>query len=223
MTDNLKIVEDWYFPEAEKSVFGKMKSIREAKGQFVPIDDYQVELRDLAIQHSKKHRGVIDIGAHIGIWSVAFSKVFKKVYAFEINPDTLPCLYKNIESKGITNVDIFPYGLGEEERNVSLCPTSFKSMATFIKPGEPGNIPIKKLDSLNLNKIDLIKLDIEGYESLALMGAIETIKRNRPVIIMEDRENLYEKYNVKTSSSEILKEIGMKEIIRFKKDVLFGW
>ena len=48
--------------------------------------------------------------------------------------------------------------------------------------------PIITIDSLNLSDVDLIHLDLEGYELFALQGAIETIKRYKPLIVLETND-----------------------------------
>lgn len=48
-------------------------------------------------------------------------------------------------------------------------------------------VKIKTLDSFNIKeKIDLIKIDVEGFEYFALSGGIQTIKKNKPVILIEE-------------------------------------
>ena len=222
--DKIKVVEDWYMPIDESSIMKKMSSIREAyKNPQYPIDDYQSELRLEAMKYVSGLNAVIDGGAHIGIWSVAFSKDFKMVHAFEINPDTLPCLKLNIESRQIQNVTIYPYGLGQETSLVKITPTLKKSMGTSVVPFENGNIEVRALDSFNLSGIDLIKLDVEGYETFALLGGIQTILNSKPIIVMEDK-NLNYNYGADViSPSKVLEDLGMKVIKRFRKDVIYGF
>ncbi len=216
-----KIVEGWHFPPAEKSVFGKIKSSRDKHGSEFKIDDYQSELRNAAISHTTNFGGVVDIGAHIGIWAVPFAQVFQKVYAFEINPDTIPSLEANISARNLTNVQVFKHGLGSHKQYVDLCPTSFKSMATYITSTTSGNNLVLPLDDFNLQDIGLIKMDVEGFESAVLLGAQATIQRCRPIIILEDRPTLHARFGGPTPTS-ILLDLGLKEIIRFQKDVIFG-
>lgn len=216
-----KIVENWHFPPDEKSVFRKVKSSRDKIGSQFSIDDYQVQLRDAALKYTTNFSGVVDVGAHIGIWSVHFSKVFKQVYAFEINPDTLPSLEANIASRDIKNVKIFTHGLGDKEQLVEICPTRFKSMGTYITAVDTGTNLVLPLDSFNLKDIGLIKIDVEGFESAVLLGAAETIIRCKPIIVMEDKPDLHTRFGGPTPSN-ILLDLGLKEIVRFRKDVIFG-
>ena len=55
-------------------------------------------------------------------------------------------------------------------------------------------VSITKLDSLNLDNISVIKIDVEGFELEVLTGALETIRKNKPVIILEIWPDNKEKY-----------------------------
>ncbi len=221
-SNELKLVEGWYLPVQENSVMKKISSIRAAlDNPEYPIDDYQVELRDEALKQVKKFNTAVDMGAHVGIWSVALSKIFKKVQAFEINTEIIPCLNLNIKSRDIANVVIYPYGLGEKESSVDIHSSLKKTMATTVVPFSEGKYQVKTLDSFKFKNVDFIKLDIEGYESFALLGSENTIKTCRPVILLEDKE-LHHQYNV-DPPGKILERFGMVELKRFRKDALYGW
>ena len=62
--------------------------------------------------------------------------------------------------------------------------------ATRILPHMEGLIEVTSLDSCKIPKVDLIQLDIEGYEPLALLGATETIQRDHPVLMIEEKGSL---------------------------------
>src|SRR5690606_31779742 len=74
---------------------------------------------------------------------------------------------------------------------------SFIAMDRWCGPQNPGanrvmaggTIPVMSLDSLQLKDVDLIQLDIEGYEMNALEGASNTIDRCRPVVCLELRDH----------------------------------
>lgn len=219
-----KLVEDWYMPVLEGSVMRKINSIRDAtQNPNFKIDEYQADLRNEAISLTKDPQVVVDIGAHIGIWSVAFAKIFKTVHAFEINPDTLPSLYLNLQSRQIKNVIVYPHGLGDQDTTVALTPTAKKSMATSVIPFVEGDIPVKRLDDLQLTRVDLIKIDVEGFEPFVILGGQETIKRCRPVMVLEDR-SLHQKYGDQVPiPTQLLKDLGMKEVRRYRKDTIYSF
>jgi len=73
---------------------------------------------------------------------------------------------------------------------------SVASFLTLVRPvadntginqfiNQPGPIPVLLLDSFNFPKVDLLQLDVEGFEYNALLGAVRTINKHRPVIVLE--------------------------------------
>jgi FkbM family methyltransferase len=141
---------------------------------------------------------VIECGCHIGTHTVKLAKLCKKIYGFEPMPNTNKVLNMNIGINKITNATILNFGVSSEPGKTSFL---------WVSDGNPGsagldNNPMGKpafskkieekidvslttIDSLNLEKVDFIKIDVEGYESLVIKGAMETIKRCKPVITME--------------------------------------
>jgi hypothetical protein len=72
------------------------------------------------------------------------------------------------------------------------------------------NVPILKIDDIQFDNLDLIHLDIEGYELYALKGGIETIKKYKPVIVLEVCDNGHsERFSyTKDDLEEFLKSLG---------------
>ena len=85
--------------------------------------------------------------------------------------------------------------------------------------GEGGEvIETTTIDNMNLDKCDLIKIDTEGAEPLVLMGAQETIKKFKPVIIFENNykklnEDYIKIFDVSKNSFDILKYFGYSKIV----------
>ncbi len=139
---------------------------------------------------------ILDIGANIGCTSILFGELSKKVYAFEPSPTTFIFLEKNISRSGREN--IFPHniGLGEKtsESTLTFSP-SFRAGGFVSNQTQPTaeliteKIVLQPLDkivsSLNLEKIDFIKIDVEGFEGHVLRGAKQTLLSNKPVVVLE--------------------------------------
>jgi FkbM family methyltransferase len=121
----------------------------------------------------------------------------------------IECWNKNIPAD--QNAVLHEVGLGEAE-----------STANFEQPlhqrlqRSPGDIKIKTLDSFNLNEVDFIKIDVDGYEDLLLQGAQQTIASNCPVINIEMKKS--KRPNVVKISQQILGSLGYKMQIRTKSD-----
>lgn len=171
--------------------------------------DGQGPLRKIAYNYVKKWRTCVDAGANVGMWTRNLMQDFKHVHCFEPNPVFIECWRKNIPAD--KNATLHEVGLGEKE-----------STANFEQPlhqklqRSPGDIKIKTLDSFNLNEVDFIKIDVDGYEDLLLQGAEQTIARNSPVINIEMKKS--KRPNVVKISQHILGSLGYKMQIRTKSD-----
>ena len=136
----------------------------------------QEKQRNTALKYVKRWNNCIDIGSSVGMWTRELASKFKKVYCFEPNPNFIECFNKNITE---SNVKLFELGLSNKEHTASQEFNSTQMTNT------PGNIQCRTLDSFNLNDIDFIKIDVDGFEVEVLEGAVETITRNNPVINIE--------------------------------------
>ena len=116
----------------------------------------------------------------------------------------------NLQSKGVTNITVHNFGLGAETKWVDLHKSN-KSFSTHIIEGSTGKFKVQPLDDIGLDDVDFIKMDAEGYEPLIIKGAIQTILRNRPVILYEckDHPKRYGDYH-NDSVLEMLEPHGYK-------------
>ena len=128
---------------------------------------------------------VVQAGGNCGFYVKQYAQLFNVVYTFEPDPLNFYCLNLNVTER---NVIKFQACLGEKHEMVSLGNYLNDSGSTHVKngPGEQSVVPTMLIDDLNLSSCDLIHLDIEGYELFALKGAIETIKKFKPVIVYEN-------------------------------------
>jgi len=129
---------------------------------------------------------VVHAGAGFGDFLPAL-KDCNRVFVFEPNPLMYQCTLQTILLNNLTNVSLYKQALGE-----SNCKSSLKNidesgleMGPRSEIGEGIRIDMIKLDDFIVEKIDLIHLDIEGYEFEALKGAKELIKRDKPLIVLE--------------------------------------
>jgi FkbM family methyltransferase len=142
-------------------------------------EDTQPTQRKTALKYVKRWRNCIDIGSNVGMWTRELAQKFEQVYCFEPNPNFIECFNKNITEN---NVELFEFGLSNKEHTASQ---EFNStQITSI----PGDVQCRTLDSFNLNDIDFIKIDVDGFEVEVLEGAVNTITRNNPVINVEMKE-----------------------------------
>jgi len=132
---------------------------------------------------------VIDIGANYGFYSLLSSQVVGKggcVLAFEPETSNYNILVANLGLNDITNVETFKMGLGafDGETKLYLSKHPGAHSTTFQISPSFETVSVKKLDSvledLDIEKVNLIKLDAEGAELDILCGAIETISKHKP-------------------------------------------
>ena len=135
-----------------------------------------------------KDKIVLDIGANIGAIAQALEQSGFTVEAFEPLPEVFALLKKNFKGKahnvalgergGTTTMPKISY---DKENNFGgfSCGTAYKDAGSI-------DIPIHKLDDYKFDNIGLMKIDVEGYEERVLRGAMETIKRCKPILYMED-------------------------------------
>ncbi len=147
---------------------------------------------------------MLDVGANVGEISTVAAKLVGtrgKVYAFEPMPELAARLRHNKELNGFQRIEVIECGLGREPGKFSLYASDHYSgdgmahsgMMTMFKTKDraidTGTVPIMRLDDFvnqrSIERVDAIKIDIEGAELPMLEGAVETLKRDRPMLIVE--------------------------------------
>jgi FkbM family methyltransferase len=129
-------------------------------------------------------KDIIDAGAFIGDSALVLNELRpRRVFAFEPLKENVKLLRKTIELNDLKNVVVVEKGLASEECFSHIVPMSFGS---FI--GSSGEeIKLTTIDNfVSRNSLDvgLIKMDIEGYELEAIRGAENTIRNEKPVLII---------------------------------------
>jgi len=154
---------------------------------------------------------VYDLGANIGNHSVYFAAICeaKKVVSFEAQAHCHSILSRNIELNALGHVTAHHCLLGTEggaarmkNQNIgNLGATSF--VATNTKSG---TIPMRAVDEFGLSedKLDFIKIDVEGMQIPVLTGALETLAKHKPTLWIELRE----RFNEVEETSDFLAEHG---------------
>ena len=145
----------------------------------------------------------LDVGAHIGYFSIkAAPQVGRngRVVAFEPNPETLKLLRDNVAVNHAENIVVEPIACTDREQNLTLYAapnvnTGASSLSQQNASISAGDLPRqysvrgRPIDDvvreLNLSRVDAIKIDVEGAEVLVLRGALQTLTRFHPKIVVE--------------------------------------
>jgi FkbM family methyltransferase len=161
---------------------------------------YEASTTAIVKKFTKAGMVVIDIGANIGCHTLRFAKLVGangRVTAFEPMSHAFNKLKRNVELNNFQNVNLEKVALSDQ--NLGDQAVNFTSSWPLRREGGPHKAPIEEVKAEIVNfmtldeyikgneikKLDLIKLDVDGYEYKVLKGAVETLKAFKPLIIME--------------------------------------
>ena len=211
--------QGWWFPDAE-SHFPKMLKKSIDKGG--PAE-YQYQVRDRSMTHVKRRGVALDIGANVGLWSRSLCKNFHTVLAFEPVAMFRECLIRNVTAN---NLQVKDFALGDRRTQATMIITEGNTGHTHIDPATlgTGETQVYRLDDLDLDEVDYIKMDCEGYEYRILQGAEHTIKRCRPVVVIEQKpHDAYSDQYGQHAAIELMQLWGMVRLDQVKDDWIMGW
>jgi FkbM family methyltransferase len=145
-------------------------------------------------EHVRPGDVVFDCGAHIGVFTdMALRRGAAKVVAIEPDPVNLECLRRNFRSEIASGrVVVYPKGVWSSENVLDLFIGKGNSgMGSMVKDQHAGKIqvPVSTIDrialELHIDRVNFIKLDIEGAEREALAGAKQTLARDFPRLMLD--------------------------------------
>lgn len=147
---------------------------------------------------------VLDIGANIGCYAYAFSKIAKEVICFEPNKEAFDCLRYNIGK--IPGVHCYDYAISDiEDHYEVIVPNDNIGMAYIELTNNPYNEGTTTIDNFiensNIEDLSFIKIDVEGFELRVLNGAEKTINKFNPVMVIEINDHTLKRTN--TTRQEI--------------------
>ena len=127
---------------------------------------------------------VVDVGANIGNHTVYFARRGARVIAVEANPDALPFLQRNVKPFS-DRVTVWPVAAGSAAGRGRVVPHPTGQLGQMAFESDPeGPIEVATLDSID-ERVAVLKVDVEGGEESVLRGALQLIRRSRPVIVVE--------------------------------------
>jgi FkbM family methyltransferase len=142
-------------------------------------------------------RTFIDVGAHVGTWTLRLAPLFERVYCFEPDPRGYEALKKNIARAGLTNVEVIGKAVSDKRGKAVL--TIYPNPCTnTMLPRETGRVDLAdgriEVETISIDDfarergitdLDFIKVDAEGAEMMIVPGALETLRAQRPDFYIE--------------------------------------
>lgn len=173
--------------------------------------------RVLAADLVKSWGSTVDGGACKGEWSRVMAERFATVHAFEPDGKNFRQLIERVTDK--PNIVLYRAALMDQPGRVEVF--GGKPQSKQVRPLPGGETPALTVDCLELRDCGLLKLDLEGCEYLALMGAARTIARCRPVVIVELKD-LGARFGHSTEDVEaLLERMGYYKAIASRPDGVF--
>jgi len=127
---------------------------------------------------------VVDVGANIGYYLLLWESLTGPqgfVHCVEPEPDNLIELERNIEANRLANVRVHRVAAGATDASVALRP----GLNSGVDPNGSLRVPLRRLDSLGVDRVELLKIDVEGYEGEVLAGARRLLENRRPTVFLE--------------------------------------
>ncbi len=146
--------------------------------------------------HYKGKGAFVDVGANIGLMSISTAKNFpnSRVIAFEAHPETYDLLKNNITLNEVSNIDARQLAVGNEDGFVRIYSNTENnrgqaSIVAYQEGAECFEVRQNSLDKelMDLN-VEMIKIDVEGFEYQVLSGAGNIISESKPTLVIEVSE-----------------------------------
>lgn len=143
---------------------------------------------EAALRKCKGRQVAVQAGGHCGVWPIWLAQKFSTVYTFEPDAKNFACLCRNVAIDIVAERIFAARGMLADGRFPISISTNKVNIGGHKGKQEPGNIPTYRIDDLRLHACNLIVLDVEGMEVPALNGAVDTIGRCQPVLMLEDAD-----------------------------------
>lgn len=186
--------------------------VREDTGAwFGPLDDWRTSHRAAYLDNTPGRAVAVQAGGNCGMYPRLLSDHFQLVYTFEPDPLNFLCLTLNCQKDNIIKMQA---ALGDEHKMivVNRAPIENVGMHQVTDGAGYGFIPQLRIDDLVLPACDLIQLDVELYEIFALRGALETINKFKPTIVVENNNE---------EIGDLLIPIGYQSVAVSKMDTVW--
>jgi FkbM family methyltransferase len=212
-----------WVPKSDEKVFARY-------AEFEGLPDLDVSKVAKCAALSGSFGVALDIGAHVGAVAVYLARKFERVIAFEAVPSTFEFLRRN--TKALGNVTAIHTAVGQVVGDTYFLHYPHHGQLSHVagsmaeaKTERIGPIAASTIDSLNLEGVSFMKIDVEGFELPVLLGAITTLDRCRPLVLVEQAGNDEKHFGrPRNEASQLLEELGMRlhpDAPKMKNDRLY--
>lgn len=193
-----------------------------SKGIFLNDGFSDRSVADLFIECLGSGMTAFDCGAHIGEYTLLFSKLVGRkgtVHAFEPDPRMFSFLEENVSRNQLSNVHINAVALSDNEGTALFIPQEDATTSSLREFSEAQSsfdicVPTTTLDKYatveGLSRIDALKIDVEGAEASVIVGAHGVLRKLRPALIFVECDH----HNNAPLIAKVLKEFGYDVLIR---------
>ena len=179
-------------------------------GLWVPENDgffsmsFEVMVTREAMRHARQGGTFLDVGAHVGLWSMRLNDMYRRIYAVEPVSAHHACLVNNLLESNSDNVHTLNYAVGNSTQDAEMKVSVHNSGTSTLhfrnrKGVKTETVRMRKLDDIipkPFVDINFIKMDVEGNELKALQGAREILDVSSPDIFVEvNRPEKQREYN----------------------------
>jgi FkbM family methyltransferase len=183
---------------------------------------YQLSKIQKALELTPKHRVALDIGAHVGLWTMVLADYFDRVIAFEPVPEHIECWRLNLADH--PNVYLHELALGAEPGEILMNPAGENTGNAHVAKNGSIRVPVICLDDLSFERIDLIKIDVEGFERFVIQGGEKTIRRHKPTMVIEQKPGNGERYGLeRTEAVDLVLSWGAEIVATKSGDYFLQW
>lgn len=213
----MKQVRGFWLPANEEHLVPFLES----GPMFAGGPTYQAHKWQKALTLFDGRRHFVDVGAHCGLWSRPLASLFAKVTAFEPLQAHRDCFVRNV---ALPHVTLHPFALGDKPNVASMRSVADSTGDSSIAADGDMEVEVRTLDIFALTDVDFIKIDCEGYEAFVIRGGEETIRRDRPCVIVEQKRQHASKYGEEPLAAvKLLQGWGAKVAFEIAGDYCLTW
>ena len=159
------------------------------------IDTYEAYVFEPFLKAVRGRETVLDVGANIGMYSMLAAPHVQNVVALDASPDNAKLILANARLNGLTNISVYPVAVSNQTGMAT-----FTREASTNKVMAPHHIDTLSIDSIDVAlalpidtllphiRVDVMKIDVEGREYAAMLGA-QKILAQKPIVFSEYSHN----------------------------------